>query len=524
MGSSRSSPGAPFRQPPVLFLRSERTLPFEGANEDRPVITDTSRSGSRWEGRPLLSLAVLVAAHGVPVAAAVATSAVLSRRFHEPDGAFGMVTQWGLLFVASTAVLLLVDRGAKRLLPLAALLKLSMVFPDEAPRRLRVARRSGSVRSLQARLEEAKALGADDEPTRAAEVILSLVGALHAHDRHTRGHSERVRWFTDLLAEELKLPEADRDRLRWASLLHDIGKLHVSPKILNKPGKLVRREWRHIHRHPEAGARIVAPLAPWLGEWANTVPQHHERYDGTGYPHGLRGEEICLGARIVAVADAYEVMTAARSYKKAASATTARRELTASAGTHFDPALVRAFLNISIGRLRWVSGPVAWVAQIPFIGWVPRLAEGAAAVTGQAAGAAGTAVLVSTTATPSPEPLPPAPVAVTETDVSNPVDLIGEITPSSIAPARPPSAASAPPTFAPPPVEGPPPGQSKTDDASKKDGTPAADDSGTPAPPIDTRSDRGADASTTRGGPPVKVTAPEAPTAVDDSTKPAKKG
>jgi putative nucleotidyltransferase with HDIG domain len=358
------------------------------------VARDKTAEG-RWHGRPLLSAAVLVAAHGIPIVAAVATSAILSRRLHAPASLLGAVAQWGLLFAASTAVLLVVDRGSKRLLPLAALLKLSMLFPDAAPKRLTVARKSGSIRNLQARLEEAKALGADDEPTRAAEVILALVGALHAHDRHTRGHSERVRWFTDLLAEELKLPAADRDRLRWAALLHDIGKLHVSPKILNKPGKLVRREWRHIHRHPENGARIVAPLAPWLGEWAATVEQHHEKYDGSGYPHRLRGEEISLGARIVAVADAYEVMTAVRSYKKAASAATARKELTRSAGTHFDPAIVRAFLNVSIGRLRWVTGPVAWVAQIPFVGWLPRLAEGAAAVGGQAAGAVGTAAVLS---------------------------------------------------------------------------------------------------------------------------------
>jgi putative nucleotidyltransferase with HDIG domain len=338
---------------------------------------------------------VLVAAHGIPIVAAVLTSAILSRHLHAPGSFTAAVAQWGFLFAASTAVLLLVDRASKRLLPLAALLKLSMLFPDSAPKRLTVARKSGSIRNLEARLEEAKALGADDEPTRAAEVILALVGALHAHDRHTRGHSERVRWFTDLLAEELKLPEADRDRLRWASLLHDIGKLQISPKILNKPGKLVRREWRHIHRHPENGARIVAPLAPWLGEWAATVEQHHEKYDGSGYPHGLRGDEISLGARIVAVADAYEVMTAVRSYKKAASAVTARRELTASAGAHFDPAIVRAFLNISIGRLRWVTGPIAWVAQVPFVGWLPRLAEGAAAVGAQTAGAVGTAAVLS---------------------------------------------------------------------------------------------------------------------------------
>lgn len=459
---------------------------------------DRSTEG-RWAGRPLLSRAVVLAAHAVPVTSAVASSAVLSRQLHEPGGLTGAVVQWGLLLAVSTAVLLAVDRAAKRLLPLAALLKLSMLFPDAAPKRLTVARKSGSVRNLQARLAEAKALGADDEPTRAAEVILALVGALHAHDRHTRGHSERVRWFTDLIAEELKLPAADRDRLRWASLLHDIGKLQVSPKILNKPGKLGRREWLHIHRHPEAGARIVAPLAPWLGEWAATVEQHHEKYDGSGYPRGLQGDEISLGARIVAVADAYEVMTAARSYKKAASASTARKELTASAGTHFDPAIVRAFLNISIGRLRWVTGPVAWVAQLPFIGWVPRVAESAVAVGGQAAGAVGTvAVLSGGSAFLGPTEIDPAAdpaVAVETGDVATSVDVPGPTTATTGAPRvlsatlqRPAGASPAPePAPDPEPVEAPAaegrhPGAGNDDRATS--------DTTLPAPALENRNDR----------------------------------
>src|SRR5439155_27298376 len=151
----------------------------------------------------------------------------------------------------------------------------------------------------------------------------------------------------------------DRDRLRWASLLHDIGKLQVHSRILNKPGKLGAREWKAIHRHPEEGAKLAAPLAPWLGEWASTIEQHHERWDGAGYPYGLKGTEISLGARIVGAADAFEVMTANRPYKKAMSAGAARHELTRCAGAHFDPTVVRAFLNISLGRLRWVTGPVA---------------------------------------------------------------------------------------------------------------------------------------------------------------------
>jgi HD-GYP domain-containing protein (c-di-GMP phosphodiesterase class II) len=101
----------------------------------------------------------------------------------------------------------------------------------------------------------------------------------------------------------------------------------------------------------------------WLGEFAPVIIQHHERWDGTGYPAGLAGHDICEGARIVAVADAFEVMTAARSYKRPMTRGVALREMTKLAGTQFDPACVRALLSISAPRLRWAIGPWAWLAQ-----------------------------------------------------------------------------------------------------------------------------------------------------------------
>ena len=104
-----------------------------------------------------------------------------------------------------------------------------------------------------------------------------------------------------------------------------------------------------------------------MGDWAGAITQHHERWDGEGYPHGLRAENISLAGRIVAVADSFEVMTAARSYKKPLSIAAARTELTRCAGAQFDPTIVRAFLNVSIGRLRRVLSPLAWAGQLPFI-------------------------------------------------------------------------------------------------------------------------------------------------------------
>ena len=156
------------------------------------------------------------------------------------------------------------------------------------------------------------------------QAVVEMVLALSVHDKGTRGHSERVRVFTDLLAQELKIDPAGQARLRWAALLHDVGKLEVPTALLNKPGTPDADEWKVLHRHPEEGARMVAPLLPWLGEWGKAVVEHHERYDGTGYPFGLKAQEISLGARIVAVADTYEVMTAPRPYKRAMSIAAAR--------------------------------------------------------------------------------------------------------------------------------------------------------------------------------------------------------
>jgi hypothetical protein len=247
-----------------------------------------------------------------------------------------------------------------------------------------MARGAGRLRVLEDRIRDARERGVSDEPAKAAEEILSLVAALSAHDRKTRGHSERVRAFTDVIAGEIGLSEDDQDRLRWAALLHDVGKLRVPRRILNKPGRPDDREWQLLRGHPEAGERIVAPLLPWLGEWGKAIAQHHERYDGTGYPYGLAGTEISLGARVVAVADSFEVMTASRTYKKPMTVPAARAELLACAGAQFDPSVVRSLFSASIGHLWWIAGPTSWISTTPFLGSAQR-AVGQIAVAAQAA-------------------------------------------------------------------------------------------------------------------------------------------
>src|SRR5581483_7050956 len=132
------------------------------------------------------------------------------------------------------------------------------------------------------------------------------------HDRKTRGHSERVRLYCDLIGTELGLSEAERGRLRWVGLLHDIGKLEIAADVLNKPGKLSGGEWETVRAHPDLGTKLAAPLADWLGPWFAGIRDHHEHFNGSGYPRGLAGEHISMAGRTVAVVDAFETMTAAR--------------------------------------------------------------------------------------------------------------------------------------------------------------------------------------------------------------------
>ena len=362
-----------------------------------------------WERRPGLSRTVRIGVVATPIAASFGVAALLSHVLPRPDGLAAAVLSTVVIAAASMATLVVLERAARRLLPLAALLNLSLIFPDKAPARFSVARRTGRPRDLRASLLRAHEDGNLDDEQRMRAVI-ELVLALSVHDRASRGHSERVRVFTDMLADELKVPDSGRNRLRWAALLHDIGKLEVPAAILTKPATPSAAEWDVLHRHPEAGARLVSPLLPWLGEWGLAVEQHHERFDGTGYPHRLRGHGISLAARIVAVADAYEVMTAPRPYKRPMSVSAARKELVRVAGTQLDPAVVRAFLNVSVGRLWRTTGVAAWIAQIPQLGRI--LGAGAWAGKGMSTGmaTATTAAVLAVGGVIGPGVLPAAPV------------------------------------------------------------------------------------------------------------------
>jgi len=169
---------------------------------------------------------------------------------------------------------------------------------------------------------------------------------IDAKDAYTGNHSNRVMRNAIRLAEKLRLTNRQKEILRYASLLHDIGKISIDTSILTKPGPLTDEEWKQIVKHPVVGSTIIKKIG-FLDDLIPVVMYHHERYEGGGYPDSdMKGKEIPLEARILAVVDAYEAMTADRPYRKALSKQEAIKELKGCAGTQFDPEIVSIFLDI----------------------------------------------------------------------------------------------------------------------------------------------------------------------------------
>ena len=176
--------------------------------------------------------------------------------------------------------------------------------------------------------------------------VKSLVSAIDAKDEYTRHHSTRVTEFTLKIAATMGFSEKELGELELASLLHDIGKIAVPESILNKPGKLTEAEFALIKEHPARGEAILRPVIE-LKEMGRIVRAHHERYDGSGYPDKLKGREIPLAARIMAIADTYDSITSERPYRKAATHRYAVKEIISGSGTQFDPEVVEHFLEIA---------------------------------------------------------------------------------------------------------------------------------------------------------------------------------
>ncbi|MGI8755284.1 MAG: HD-GYP domain-containing protein [Acidimicrobiales bacterium] len=319
-------------------------------------------------GPPISALVLRIVIVVLPIAVAVGFSLGASYALPTPVGTGEVILWWVAVLATSAAIMLAGEVLARRVLPLVALLRLSLLFPGPAPSRVAVSRRS-SRRDLRALADRVREHGLGDDAHEAATTLIRLIGALDVHDRRTRGHSERVRALTDLLAET---PAPRRRRSQQAAMGGPVARHRQARRSHGGAQQTGPAERGGVGAHPSAPGRgrpHDGRAAGVARRWAPVVLQHHERWDGEGYPQGLAGEDISYGARIVAVADAYDVMTSVRTYQpRPKSQAAALEEVVACSGTQFDPAVARTMVNVSTRRLWVVLGPLAWLAQNPAAG------------------------------------------------------------------------------------------------------------------------------------------------------------
>jgi putative nucleotidyltransferase with HDIG domain len=187
--------------------------------------------------------------------------------------------------------------------------------------------------------------------------VRALAGAVEARDAYTARHAERVAAYAIEIARAMGAAIAERPETEFGFLLHDIGKVAIPDAILHKAGRLSEEERALMKRHPVIGAEIIAGI-DFLGEAAEVVRSHHERWDGSGYPDGLAGERIPLAARVFAIADVLDALTTERPYRSASPLPEAREMIIAGSATHFDPAVIEAFSSIEASVLERIrDGP-----------------------------------------------------------------------------------------------------------------------------------------------------------------------
>lgn len=200
------------------------------------------------------------------------------------------------------------------------------------------------VTTIHSRLERSRQLMLAQLQQAYEASLIMLANAIELRDRYTRGHVERVMHYSMVIAEQLGWSQSQLKVLQFGAILHDIGKIYVQEGILSKAGPLDDAEWVEMKQHTVVGAELLLKI-PYLTQAIPIIRFHHERWDGSGYPLGLVGEEIPLGARIVSVADSFDAMTSARIYQKPVSKDTALQEIKNGSGTKYDPAVVDAFVT-----------------------------------------------------------------------------------------------------------------------------------------------------------------------------------
>src|SRR5437763_9085978 len=251
--------------------------------------------------------------------------------------------------------------------------------------------------------DEARIAGATDELSveRRAQLLAQLATALGARDAYLTGHSRRVARHSAMIAQKMGLTGEEATRVRAAASIHDVGKLHIPSELIDKPGKLTDEEFEAIKRHAPEGAAMVAPLGD--AELTAIVLHHHERVDGTGYPDGVAGEEIPLGARIIAVADTFDALTSARPYRAAARHKQAIGVLVEGSGSQLDPEAVRAFLRYYSGNRLVVFWAALTAALQRSLAWITGdTATAGAAMSGKLVAALITTAAIGAVAAGSP--------------------------------------------------------------------------------------------------------------------------
>lgn len=229
-----------------------------------------------------------------------------------------------------------------------------------AKRRLELARQRYR-RSLEKRVRDRTAelqLALQDLEATYGTTLWALVAALDAREHEVSNHSQRVVRYTLAIARRMGVPEAELPDIGRGALLHDLGKIGISDSILLKPGKLTDEEWVEMRKHPQIGHDILKGI-PFLGVPAEIVLCHQERYDGGGYPRGLAGDAIPLGARIFAITDTFDAMTSDRPYRQRTTADAARAEIARCAGTQFDRRCAEAFLTLTPADLEDLARPTS---------------------------------------------------------------------------------------------------------------------------------------------------------------------
>lgn len=349
--------------------------------------SEAEARSQEWKPRPVLAWLIRAVVVVVPLFVSWLAVRAAMGLVDRPAGT-GPTLAWLAGAVALSAVVFqLVRWPIRRFSALGVLFTLSLTFPDAAPSRTRAFLRSGD----DAGDALVGIIGADGDQSHRSKRLAALVTSVSRREAGSGRHGDRVRGYVELIAEELGLPDEEIEQLRWGALLHDVGLLDVPARILEGRGGLSAADRAVVEQHPVHAIGHLAPFGDWLGPAAGAATEHHERWDGTGYPSGLAGEEISLAGRIVAVADAYDAMTASRSYQKPRSPSAARRELVEHAGTQFDPAIVRAFLNAGIHERRMALGVVGALVEAPR----QLLAAVASAGAGGAGAGATTAVATS---------------------------------------------------------------------------------------------------------------------------------